>query len=190
MMGDAAKPCFARRNKERGILNEEDFQKCALRHDYQAMDDYGNGHGIGIEKRKGALGHYGTSPRKGAHGVTNHPNSSKNTVHNQGMRINEASKDQIKKWVSDNHHANLDSWREYRSTPRVPVVNRTRKDSSHECESQGNRNGRKQLQRDLTSDDLSDRKGNSGNINTFRSFSCILKCVQIFWGDCSLKNCL
>uniref|UniRef100_A0A670JKV7 RNA uridylyltransferase n=1 Tax=Podarcis muralis TaxID=64176 RepID=A0A670JKV7_PODMU len=165
MMGDASKPCFARRNKERGILNEEDFQKCALRHDYQAMDDYGNGHGnkmdIGFEKRKGALGHYGTSPRKGAHGVTNHPNSSKNTVHNQGMRINEASKDQIKKWVSDNHHANLDSWREYRSTPRVPVVNRTRKDSSHECESQGNRNGRKQSQRDLTSDDLSDRKGNS-----------------------------
>ncbi|XP_061482564.1 terminal uridylyltransferase 7 isoform X2 [Rhineura floridana] len=162
MMGDATKPCFARRNKERGILNEEDFQKCALHHDYQAMDDYGNGHmNIGIEKRKGALGHYGTSPRKGAHGVLNSPNSSKNIVHNQGTRINEASKDQIKKWVSDNHHANLDSWREYRSTARIPVLIRTRKDSSYECESLGNRNGRRQLQRDLTSDDVSDRRGHS-----------------------------
>ncbi|XP_062985468.1 terminal uridylyltransferase 7 [Elgaria multicarinata webbii] len=164
MMGDTSKPCLARRNKERGILNEEDFQKCALRHDYQVMDDYGNGHSnkmdIGLEKRKGAPGHYGTSPRKGPHGALSSPNS-KNIVYNQGTRINDSSKDQIKKWVSDNHHANSDSWREYKSTARIPVLIRTRKDSFHECESPGNRNVRRQLQSILTSEDGSDRKGNS-----------------------------
>ncbi|XP_042305695.1 terminal uridylyltransferase 7 [Sceloporus undulatus] len=165
MMGDAAKPCFARRNKERGILNEEDFQKCAVRHDYQLMDDYGNGYtnkmDIGLEKKKGAPGHCGTSPRKGAHGALSNPISSKNIVYNQGVRITDTSKDQIKKWVSDNHHTNSDSWREYRSTARIPVIIRPRKDSSHECENLGNRNGRRQLLVDLTSEDMSDRKGNS-----------------------------
>nr|XP_020661480.1 terminal uridylyltransferase 7 [Pogona vitticeps]XP_020661481.1 terminal uridylyltransferase 7 [Pogona vitticeps]XP_020661482.1 terminal uridylyltransferase 7 [Pogona vitticeps] len=163
MMGDAAKHCFARHNKERGILNEEDFQKHALRHDHQVMDDYGNGHSnkmdTGLEKRKGALGYYGTSPRKGAHGALSNPLSPKNSVYNQGIRLNNASKDQIKKWVSDNHHANSDTWREYRSAVRIPV--RPRKDTSHECESTGNRNTRRQLQKDLTSEDVSDRKGNS-----------------------------
>ncbi|KAH0628219.1 hypothetical protein JD844_009091 [Phrynosoma platyrhinos] len=165
MMGDAAKPCFARRNKERGILNEEDFQKYAVRHDYQLMDDYGNGYpnkmDIGLEKRKGALVHCGTSPRKGAHGALSNTISSKNIVYSQGTRITDTSKDQIKKWVSDNHHANSDSWREYRSTARIPMIIRPRKDSSHEYESLGNRNGRRQLQGDLTSEDISDRKGNS-----------------------------
>lgn len=175
MMGDAAKHCFARHNKERGILSEEDYQKYALRHDHQVMDDYGNGHSnkmdTGLEKRKGALGHYGTSPRKGAHGALSSPISPKNMVYNQGMRINNASKDQIKKWVSDNHHANSDSWREYKSTVRIPVLVRPRRDTSYECESPGNRNTRRQLQKDLTGEDVLDRKGNSGNICTVKLFS-------------------
>ncbi|XP_015277785.1 PREDICTED: terminal uridylyltransferase 7 [Gekko japonicus] len=165
MMGEAAKPCFARRNKEWGIVNEEDFQKCALRHDYQAMDDYGNGHSnkmdLGTEKRKGALGHYGTSPRKGAQGALSSPNAFKNAGHNQGMRVNDVPKDQIKKWVSDNHRTNLDSWREYKSTTRIPVVIRPRKNSVHDCEDLGSRNVRRQLQRDVTSEEVSDKKGNS-----------------------------
>ncbi|XP_053152190.1 terminal uridylyltransferase 7 isoform X2 [Hemicordylus capensis] len=166
MMGDASKSCFVRHNKERGILNDDDFQKGALSHDYQVMDDYGNGHGhsktdTGLEKRKGALGHYGTSPRRGAHGSLSSPNSSKNIAYSQGTKISDASKDQIKKWVSDNHCTTLDSWREYKSTARIPVLIRTRKDSSHECESLGSRNVRRQLQKDMTNEDLLDRKGHS-----------------------------
>ncbi|XP_044301871.1 terminal uridylyltransferase 7 isoform X2 [Varanus komodoensis] len=164
MMGDTTKPCFARHNKERGILNEEDFQKCALHHDYQAMDDYGNGHSnkmdIGLEKRKGALGYYGTGPRKGAHCALSSPNA-KNIVYNQGAKINDASKDQIKKWVSDNHHANPDSWREYKPSAWIPVLIRPRKDSFHEGESLGSRNVRRQHPSILTNEDVSDRKGNS-----------------------------
>ncbi|XP_060618072.2 terminal uridylyltransferase 7 [Anolis sagrei] len=164
MMGDAAKPCFTRRNKDRGVLNEEEFQKRAVRHDYHLADDYGNGYSnksdIGLEKRKGALGHYGTSPRKGAHGALSTPISSKNIVYNQGARMTDASKDQIKKWASENHHTNADNWREYKSTVRIPMVIRSRKEPSHECESLGSRNGRRQLQRDPTSEDVSDRKGN------------------------------
>ncbi|XP_054842443.1 terminal uridylyltransferase 7 [Eublepharis macularius] len=164
MMGEATKPCFARRSKERGIISDDDFQKCALRHDYQAMDDYGNGHNkmdIGTEKRKGALGHYGTSPRKGAHGALSNPNSFKNTVHNQGTRINDAQKDQIKKWVSDNHCTNSDSWREYKSAARIPVLIRLRNNSVHDCEDLGSRNVRRQLQRDITNEEASDKRGNS-----------------------------
>lgn len=172
MMGEAAKPCFARRSRERGIVNEEDFQKYALRHDYQVMDDYGNGRNskldMGTEKRKGALGHYGTSPRKGAHSALSSPNSFKNTGHNQGMRVNDAPKDHIKKWVSDSHRTNLDSWREYNSAARIPVVIRPRRNSAHDCEDLGNRNVRRQLQRDFTSEEVSDKKGNSGNVHIFR----------------------
>ncbi|KAJ7335589.1 hypothetical protein JRQ81_013530 [Phrynocephalus forsythii] len=153
MMGDAAKHCFARQNKEQGTLSEEGYQRYTLRQDHQVMDDYGNG----PEKRKGAVGHYGTSPRK----ALSSPVSPKNMVYNQGMRVNNTSKDQIKKWVSDNHHANSDNWREYKSTVRIPVLVRPRKDTSHECESPGNRNTRRQLQKDFISEDVSDRKGNS-----------------------------
>lgn len=172
MMGEAAKPCFARRSKERGIINEEDFQKCALRHDYHAMDDYGSGHNnkmdIGTEKRKGALGLYGTSPRKGAHGALSSPNSFKSTGHNQGMRANDAPKDQIKKWASDNHRTNLDSWREYKAAARIPMVIRARKNSAHDCEDLRSRNVRRQLQKEFASEEVSDKKGNFGNIHIFR----------------------
>lgn len=171
MMGDAAKPCFARRAKERGFLNEEDFQKGALHHDCQWMDDYGHGHSskldIGLERRKGAPGHSGTSPRKGSagvHGALSSPNSFKHLGHNQGTRINEASKDQMKKWASDNHRNHLDSWKEYKSTARIPVVRRTRKDSSHESDNIGSRHVRRQLQKDTTSEEVSDWKVNSGKV--------------------------
>ncbi|XP_066471809.1 terminal uridylyltransferase 7 [Tiliqua scincoides] len=163
-MGDAAKPYFVRRNKDRVVLNEDDFQRGALRHDYQVLDDYGNGHSnrmdVGLEKRRGALGHYGTSPRKGIHGISSSPKSSKNFIQNQGMRINDASKDHIKKWESDNHCTNSDNWREYKATARIPVIIRTRKDSFHGYEILGNRSVRRQLQKDL-SEDVLDRKGNS-----------------------------
>uniref|UniRef100_A0A8C6YDI5 RNA uridylyltransferase n=1 Tax=Naja naja TaxID=35670 RepID=A0A8C6YDI5_NAJNA len=163
-MGDAAKSCYTRRNKDSGLTNEEDFQKCSSR---QVMDDCGNGHSSKVdtrfEKRKGTSSDYGTSPRKGAHAALSSPNSSKNIVYNQGARINDSSKDQIKKWVSDNHQANSSSWREFKSTARIPVIIRPRKEFPHECESLGGRSGRRQLFRDLTSEDLSDRKGNSGN---------------------------
>uniref|UniRef100_A0A8C6YE03 RNA uridylyltransferase n=1 Tax=Naja naja TaxID=35670 RepID=A0A8C6YE03_NAJNA len=161
-MGDAAKSCYTRRNKDSGLTNEEDFQKCSSR---QVMDDCGNGHSSKVdtrfEKRKGTSSDYGTSPRKGAHAALSSPNSSKNIVYNQGARINDSSKDQIKKWVSDNHQANSSSWREFKSTARIPVIIRPRKEFPHECESLGGRSGRRQLFRDLTSEDLSDRKGNS-----------------------------
>lgn len=167
-MGDAAKPCFVRRNKDRVVLNEDDFQRGALRHDYQVLDDYGNGHSnrMDVEKRRGALGHYGTSPRKGIHGVLGSPKSSKNFIHNQGTRINDASKDHIKKWEPDNHRTNSESWREYKCTVQIPVIIRARNDSFHECESLGSRNVRRHLQKDL-SEDVPERKGSSGNVHIF-----------------------
>ncbi|KAG8130707.1 hypothetical protein E2320_017332 [Naja naja] len=186
-MGDAAKSCYTRRNKDSGLTNEEDFQKCSSR---QVMDDCGNGHSSKVdtrfEKRKGTSSDYGTSPRKGAHAALSSPNSSKNIVYNQGARINDSSKDQIKKWVSDNHQANSSSWREFKSTARIPVIIRPRKEFPHECESLGGRSGRRQLFRDLTSEDLSDRKGNSGN-TSFDELLLILTFLSSFIVDCCLR---
>uniref|UniRef100_A0A8C4YJE5 RNA uridylyltransferase n=1 Tax=Gopherus evgoodei TaxID=1825980 RepID=A0A8C4YJE5_9SAUR len=162
-MGDAAKPCFAKRTKERGVLDEEELKRNPLQHDCHSMEDYGHGKKIdmGFQKKKGTQGHCGNSPRKGPHSILSSSNCFKNMGHNQGVRINDTQKDQIKKWISDDHRGNSDSWREYKSTFRIPVINRTRKDSFHEVEGAGSRNVRKQLQKDLNEEMSDTQKGNS-----------------------------
>uniref|UniRef100_A0A8C0H8Y5 Terminal uridylyl transferase 7 n=1 Tax=Chelonoidis abingdonii TaxID=106734 RepID=A0A8C0H8Y5_CHEAB len=161
-MGDAAKPCFAKRTKERGVLEEEELKRNPLQHDYHPMKDYRHGKKIdmGFQKKKGTQGHCGNTPRKGPHSILSSSNSFKNMGHNQGVRINDTQKDQIKKWISDDHRGNSDSSREYKSTIRIPVINRTRKDSFHEVEGAGSRNVRRQLQKDLNEEMSDTQKGN------------------------------
>ncbi|NXT31095.1 TUT7 uridylyltransferase, partial [Pelecanoides urinatrix] len=165
-MGDAAKPCFAKQNKEQGILHQEELKGSPLLKDYRVMDEYGNGHSnkidTSLQKKKGTPGHYGSSPRRGPRSVLSSPNSLKNTAYSQGSKLNDTQRDQMKKWVSDDHRGTSDSWREYRSVAWIPVHSRTRKDSFHELEGAGNRNVRRQLQEDLMSEDVLDiQKGSS-----------------------------
>lgn len=167
-MGDAAKPCFAKQNKEQEILHQEELKGSPLQKDYRVMDEYGNGHSnkidTSLQKKKGTPGHYGSSPRRGPRSVLSSPNSLKNTTYSQGSKLNDTQRDQMKKWVSDDHRGTSDSWREYRSVAWIPVHSRTRKDSFHEVEGAGNRNVRRQLQEDLMSEDVPDmQKGSSGN---------------------------
>ncbi|NXE52352.1 TUT7 uridylyltransferase, partial [Casuarius casuarius] len=171
-MGDAAKPCFAKHNKEQEILHEGELRGNPLQKDYQVMDEYGNGHSnkidISLQKKKGTPAHYGNSPRRGPRSVLSSPNSLKNMSHNQGSKLLDMQKDQVKKWISDDHRGSSDSWREYRSAVWIPMLNRTRKDSLQEVEGAGNRNVRRQLQKDLTSEDISDMPKGSSEMKKHR----------------------
>ncbi|XP_040396770.1 terminal uridylyltransferase 7 isoform X3 [Cygnus olor] len=163
-MGDAAKPPFAKQNKEPEMY-EEELKGSPLQKDCQTMDEYGNGHSnnmdISTQKKRGMPGHYGNSPRRGPRNVLSSPHSLKNITHSQGLKFSDTQKDQIKKWISDDHRGTSDSWREYRSVAWIPMHSRTRKDSLHEVEGAGNRNVRRQLQKDLTNEDVPEmQKGN------------------------------
>ncbi|NXF46905.1 TUT7 uridylyltransferase, partial [Oceanites oceanicus] len=170
-MGDAAKPCFAKQ-KGQEILHQEELKGSPLQKDYRVMDEYGNGHSnktdTSLQKKKGTPGHYGISPRRGPRSVFSSPNSHKNTTYSQGSKLNDTQRDQMKRWVSDDHHGTSDSWREYRSVAWVPVHSRTRKDSFHEVESAGNRNVRRQLQEDLMSEDVLDMQKGSSEMKKLR----------------------
>lgn len=157
-MGDAAKPCFAKQNKD--ILHQAELKEGPLQKDYEVMDEYGSGYSnkidTSLQKKKGAPGHYGSSPRRGPRSVLSSPSSLKNTTYSQGSKLNDIQRDQMKKWVSDDHRNTSDTWREYRSVAWIPGHGRTRKDSFHEVEGAGNRNVRRQLQEDLMSKDVPD----------------------------------
>lgn len=166
-MGDAAEPYFAKQNKEQEILHPEELKESPLQIDCQVMDE---SHGsscsnkidTSLQKKKGTPGHYGNSPRRGPRSVLSSPNSLKNTAYSQGSKFNDIQRDQMKKWVSDDHHGTSDSWREYRSAAWIPGHGRTRKDSFHEVEGAGNRNVRRKLQEDLMNKDVPDiQKGSS-----------------------------
>ncbi|NWV80007.1 TUT7 uridylyltransferase, partial [Dasyornis broadbenti] len=171
-MGDAAKPCFAKQNKEEEILHQEELKEGSLQKDYQVMDEYGSGYNnkidTSLQKKKGTPGRYGSSPRRGPRSVLSSPNSLKNTTYSQGSRLNDTQKEQIKKWISDDHRSTSDTWREYRSVAWVPGHGRTRKDSFHEVEGAGNRNVRRQLQEDLMSKDVPDTQKGSSEMKTLR----------------------
>lgn len=167
-MGDAAKPLFAKQNQEQEILHQQELKGSSLQkayHDF--MDECGNGHRkktyTSLPKKKRAPGHYEGIPRRGPRSVFSSPSSIKNAIYSQKSKFNDTQRDQIKKWVSDDHHGTYDSWREYRSLARIPVYSRTRKDSLHEIEGARTRNGR-QLQEDFMTEDVPDmQKGSSGN---------------------------
>ncbi|XP_027730735.1 terminal uridylyltransferase 7 isoform X3 [Vombatus ursinus] len=173
MMGDAAKPCFFKRNKERGII-EDDFRRASPQPDYLIMDDSGNGHGSKTEKglppKKGTPGNYGNSPRKGPHAISNSPNVPKNMSHGQGARTNDSHKDNVKRWLSDELNE-ADNWLDFKTGSRIPVTNRPRKDVFQEGEDghrwqdgRGCRSVRWQLQKDLTNIEISEMQtGSSEN---------------------------
>ncbi|XP_052500905.1 terminal uridylyltransferase 7 [Budorcas taxicolor] len=137
-MGDATKPYFVRRPKERGITDDEDFRRGHPQQDYLIMDDYAKGHSSkmekGLPKKKVTPGNYGNTPRKGPYAVSNNPYAFKNPIYSQPTWINDNHKDQSKRWLSDELASNSDSWREYKPGPRIPVINRPRRDSFQESE--------------------------------------------------------
>ncbi|NXV08340.1 TUT7 uridylyltransferase, partial [Cettia cetti] len=171
-MGDAAKPSFAKQNKEQEILHQEELKESPLQKDYQVMDEYGSGYSnkidTSLQKKKGSPGHYGSSPRRGPRSVLSSPNSLKNTTYSQGSKLNDIQRDQMKKLVPDDHHGNTDTWREYRSAAWIPGHGRTRKDSFHEVEGAGKRNVRRQLQEDLMSKDVPDMQKGSSEMKKLR----------------------
>ncbi|XP_005154984.2 terminal uridylyltransferase 7 [Melopsittacus undulatus] len=171
-MGDAAKPFFAKQNQEQEILDQEELKGSSLQKEYHdLMDKCGNGHMkktyTGLQKKKGTPCHYGGIPRRGPRSVFSSPNSIKNAIYSQKSKSNDTQRDQIKKWVSDDHHGTYDSWREYRSVARIPVHSRTRRDSLHEVEGAGSRNGR-QLQEDFMSEDVPDMQKGSSEMKKLR----------------------
>ncbi|OXB64801.1 hypothetical protein ASZ78_010394 [Callipepla squamata] len=167
-MGDTAKPSITKQSKEPEKLFEDEIKGGLLWKDYQVVDEYGKVHSnkidISLQKKRGTPGHYGGSPRRGPRSVFSSPNSLKNTAHSQGPKLNDTQKDQIKKWISDDHRGASDSRRDYRSGVWIPTHNRSRKDSFHEIEVAGDRNVRRQLQKDLADEDMPDmQRGSSGN---------------------------
>ncbi|XP_007497972.1 terminal uridylyltransferase 7 isoform X2 [Monodelphis domestica] len=171
-MGDAAKPCFFKRNKERGII-DDDFRRASAQPDYLIMDDSGNGHSSKTEKglpsKKGTPGNYGNSPRRGP--ISSSPNVSKNMGHSQGARINDSHKDTPKRWLSDELNE-TDNWLDFKTGSRIPVINRPRKDAFQEGEDghkwqdgRGCRSVRRQLQKDLTNIEISEMQTAGGSEN-------------------------
>uniref|UniRef100_A0A8C3WFW5 RNA uridylyltransferase n=1 Tax=Catagonus wagneri TaxID=51154 RepID=A0A8C3WFW5_9CETA len=160
-MGDAAKPYFVKRAKERGTTDDEDFRRSHPQQDYLIMDDYAKGHGSKMEKgppkKKLTPGNYGNTPRKGPYAVSSNPYAFKNPIYSQPVWITDNHKDQSKRWLSDELAGSSDSWREFKPGPRIPVINRPRKDSFQESEDgyrwqdgRGCRTVRRLFHKDLT----------------------------------------
>ncbi|XP_042636609.1 terminal uridylyltransferase 7 [Orycteropus afer afer] len=137
-MGDAAKPYFVKRTKDRGTVDDDDFRRGHPQQDYLIVDDYAKGHSgkmeKGLPKKKVSPGNYGNTPRKGLYATSNNPYAFKNPIYSQPAWINDSHKDQNRRWLSDELSGNSDSWREFKPGPRVPVTSRPRKDSFQECE--------------------------------------------------------
>ncbi|XP_069736371.1 terminal uridylyltransferase 7 isoform X1 [Phaenicophaeus curvirostris] len=171
-MGDAAKHCFAKQNKEQEILCQEELKGSPLQKGYRVMDEYGNGHSniidTSLQKKKGRPGCYGTSPRRGPHRVLSSPNSLKNTTYSQGSKLNDTQRDQMKKWVPNDHQGTSENWREYRSVAWIPAHSRTRKDSFHEVEGAGNRNVRRQIQEGVMNEDVPDMQKGGSEVKQLR----------------------
>ncbi|XP_075405895.1 terminal uridylyltransferase 7 isoform X1 [Tenrec ecaudatus] len=137
-MGDAAKPYFVKRAKDRGALDDDDFRRSHPQQDYLIMDDYAKGHigkiEKGLPKKKVSPGNYGNTPRKGPYAVSNSPYAFKNPIYSQPTWMNDSHKDQSRRWLSDELSGNSDNWRESKPGPRIPVTSRPRKDPFQESE--------------------------------------------------------
>ncbi|XP_077004774.1 terminal uridylyltransferase 7 isoform X2 [Tamandua tetradactyla] len=161
-MGDAAKPYFVKRSKDRGTIDDDDFRRGHPQQDYLIMDDYTKSHSSkmekGLPKKKVTPGNYGNTPRKGLYAVSNNPYAFKNPIYSQPTWINDNHKDQSKRWLSDELAGNSDIWREFKPGPRIPAINRPRKDTFQESEDgyrwqdgRGCRTVRRLFHKDLTS---------------------------------------
>lgn len=156
------KPYFMKRAKDRGNIDDEDFRRGHPQQDYLTMDDYAKGHSgkmeKGLPKKKISPGNYGNTPRKGPYAVSSNPYAFKNPIYSQPAWINDNHKDQSKRWLSDELAGNSDSWREFKPGPRIPIINRPRKDLFQESEDgyrwqdgRGCRTVRRLFHKDLTS---------------------------------------
>lgn len=137
-MGDAAKPYFVKRVKDRGSLDDEDFRRGHPQQDYIIMDDYGKGHSNRVEKglprKKVIPGNYGNAPRKGPYAASSNPYAFKNPIYSLPPWINDNHREQSKRWLADDLAGSSDGWREFKPGPRTPVTNRQRKDTFQETE--------------------------------------------------------
>ncbi|OBS78013.1 hypothetical protein A6R68_19598 [Neotoma lepida] len=161
-MGDTAKSYFVKRTKDRGITDDDDFRRGHPQQDYLIMDDYAKGHSSkmekGLPKKKIAPGNYGNASRKGPYAVSSNPYAFKNPIYSQPAWMNDSHKDQNKRWLPDELTGNADSWREFKPGPRIPTINRSRKESFQETEDcyrwqdgRGCRAVRRLFQKDLAS---------------------------------------
>ncbi|XP_054983176.1 terminal uridylyltransferase 7 isoform X2 [Sorex araneus] len=137
-MGDAARPYFVKRAKDRGSIDDEDFRRGHPQQDYIIMDDYGKGHSNKVEKslprKKVIPGNYGNAPRKGPYAASSNPYAFKNPMYSPPAWINDNHKEQSKRWLADELTGNSDGWREFKPGSRTPVTNRSRKDTFQETE--------------------------------------------------------
>nr|KAF6332297.1 terminal uridylyl transferase 7 [Pipistrellus kuhlii] len=137
-MGDAAKPYFVKRAKDRGAAEDEDFRRGHPQQDYLVTDDCAKGHSNkmekGLPKRKVTPGNYGNTPRKGPYAVSSNPYAFKNPIYSPPLWVNDNHRDQSKRWLSDELAGNSESWREYKLGPRIPVMNRPRREPFQESE--------------------------------------------------------
>ncbi|CAK6433907.1 unnamed protein product [Pipistrellus nathusii] len=137
-MGDAAKPYFVKRAKDRGAAEDEDFRRGHPQQDYLVTDDCAKGHSNkmekGLPKRKITPGNYGNTPRKGPYAVSSNPYAFKNPIYSPPLWVNDNHRDQSKRWLSDELAGNSESWREYKLGPRIPVMNRPRREPFQESE--------------------------------------------------------
>ncbi|XP_009068180.1 PREDICTED: terminal uridylyltransferase 7, partial [Acanthisitta chloris] len=160
-MEDATKPCFAK---------QEELKGSPLEKDCRVVDEFGSGHSnktdTSLQKKKGASGCYGSSPRQGPRGVLSGPGSLKTPNYSPGSKLTDTQRDQMKKWLLDDHRGTPDTWREYRSVAWMPVHSRMRRDSSHE--GAGTRSARQQLQEDLLSADVPDMQKGSSEMKKLR----------------------
>lgn len=104
--------------------------------------------------------------------------------------MNDNHKDQSKRWLSDEHTGNSDNWREFKPGPRIPVINRQRKDSFQENEdgyrwqdTRGCRTVRRLFHKDLTSLETTSEMeaGSPGNVfQLVRSQPQSQQCLILF----------
>ncbi|XP_018425750.1 PREDICTED: terminal uridylyltransferase 7 [Nanorana parkeri] len=151
-MGDAAK-----RSKNGGLMDEEDFKRTPGKQSYLAHDSHGNNEGKKLDPQKSKPIPYSSSPRNG---------TLQNTLKNfsPGGRAGTNQKDGGKRWMTEEQRSSSDNWRERRSQ----AFNRARNDSTGEqadgCRWQEggerrNRLGRTPIQKGAFPEDGSDQTG-------------------------------
>lgn len=172
-MGDAAK-----RVKNRGFMDEEDFKRSPGKQSYLAHDGHGNNLGRKLDTQKSKPIPYSSSPRNG---------SSQNMFKNfsPGGRAGTNYKDEGKRWSAEEQRG-CNNWRER----RPQAFNRTRNDSTgergegcrwQEAGERQNQLGRSPLQKGAFPEDASDHTGISGNLRftfsvwVFGQMKCISK---------------
>lgn len=156
-MGDAAK-----RVKNRGFMDEEDFKRSPGKQSYLAHDGHGNNLGRKLDTQKSKPIPYSSSPRDG---------SSQNMFKNfsPGGRAGTNHKDEGKRWSAEEQRS-YSNWRER----RPQAFNRTRNDSTgergegcrwQEAGERRNQLGRSPIQKGAFPEDASDHTGISAARN-------------------------